>query len=41
MQKEPAGLGPVLHGAGGALYFEHGGSNEDYSCQVIYVPQLG
>ena len=41
VQKEPAGLGPMLHGAGRAFYFEHGGSNEGYICQVIYFPELG
>ena len=41
VQKEPSGLGPMLHGAGRDFSFEHGGSNEGYICQVIYFPELG
>ena len=41
VQQDPAGLGPMLHNAGRALQFEHGGSNEGYKCQVIYFPELG
>ena len=41
VQKEPAGLAPMLHGAGRDFSFERGGSNEGYICQVIYFPELG
>nr|WP_315483363.1 serine hydrolase domain-containing protein [uncultured Undibacterium sp.] len=41
VQKAPSGLGPALGNAGDALYFQHGGSNEGYSCFVAYFPALG
>lgn len=41
VQKEPAGIGPMLHNKGNAFYFEHGGANEGYRAQVIYFPELG
>jgi hypothetical protein len=41
MQKEPSGLGPMLHGTGPAFYFEHGGANEGFRCQVLYFPEIG
>jgi CubicO group peptidase (beta-lactamase class C family) len=41
VQKEPAGIGPMLHGSGRAFYFEHGGANEGYRAQVMYFPELG
>jgi CubicO group peptidase (beta-lactamase class C family) len=41
VQKEPAGLGPMLQGTGRAFRFEHGGSNTGYICHVIYFPELG
>lgn len=40
-QKAPSGLGPMLGGAGDAMYFEHGGSNEGYRCFIVYFPVLG
>ena len=40
VQKEPSGLGPMLHGSGRALYFEHGGANEGYRAHVMYFPEL-
>lgn len=40
VQKEPSGLGPMLHGSGRAFYFEHGGANEGYRAQVMYFPEL-
>ena len=41
VQKAPSGLGPMLHGSGRAFYFEHGGANEGYRCQVMYFPEIG
>jgi len=41
VQKAPSGLGPMLHGSGHAFYFEHGGSNEGYRCEVMYFPEIG
>lgn len=41
VQKEPAGIGPMVHGTGREMYFEHGGANEGYRCQVMYFPELG
>jgi CubicO group peptidase (beta-lactamase class C family) len=41
VQKEPSGLGPLLHNTGRAFYFEHGGANEGYRCQVMYYPETG
>lgn len=41
MQKEPSGLGPLLHGTGKGFYFEHGGANEGYRCSVMYFPETG
>jgi CubicO group peptidase (beta-lactamase class C family) len=41
VQKEPFGIGPVLHGSGSAFYFEHSGGNEGFRCQVVYFPELG
>ncbi|MBC3881883.1 beta-lactamase family protein [Undibacterium sp. LX40W] len=40
-QKAPSGLGPMLGGAGEAMSFEHGGSNEGYRCFIVYFPVLG
>ncbi|MBC3807901.1 beta-lactamase family protein [Undibacterium seohonense] len=40
-QKAPSGLGPALGNSGEAMYFQHGGSNEGYSCFVAYFPALG
>nr|MCU0649747.1 hypothetical protein [Gemmatimonadaceae bacterium] len=33
--------GPMVHGTGRTLQFEHGGSNEGYICHVIHFPALG
>ncbi len=41
VQKAPSGLGPMLHASGRAFYFEHGGSNEGYRCEVMYFPEIG
>ncbi|MEO7963856.1 MAG: serine hydrolase domain-containing protein [Gemmatimonadaceae bacterium] len=41
MQKEPVGIGPMLHNSGRSFYFEHGGANEGYRAQVMYFPELG
>ena len=35
------GLGPQVHGSGEGLYFEHGGANEGFRCQVMYFPESG
>nr|WP_314860666.1 serine hydrolase domain-containing protein [uncultured Undibacterium sp.] len=40
-QKAPSGLGPALGNSGDAMYFQHGGSNQGYSCFVVYFPALG
>ncbi len=41
VQKGVAGIGPMLHNTGRAFYFEHGGANEGYRCQVLYFPETG
>jgi CubicO group peptidase (beta-lactamase class C family) len=40
-QKAPSGLGPALGNSGDTMYFQHGGSNQGYSCFVVYFPALG
>ena len=41
VQKAPSGLGPMLHGSGHGFYFEHGGANEGFRCEVLYFPEIG
>jgi hypothetical protein len=41
VQKGTFGLGPHVEGAGQALRFGHGGSNEGFRCEVIYFPEIG
>ena len=40
-QKGEFGVGPALHGADSAFYFEHGGANEGFRAHVMYFPALG
>lgn len=41
VQKASSGLGPAVEGIGDAMRFQHGGSNQGYSCFVVYFPALG
>jgi CubicO group peptidase (beta-lactamase class C family) len=36
----PSGLGPMLGGRGKGFYFEHGGANQGFRCQLIYFPEI-
>jgi CubicO group peptidase (beta-lactamase class C family) len=41
VQKEPAGLGPMLAGKGKAFRFSHGGANQGFRCEMLYFPETG
>lgn len=41
VQKAKSGLGPALEDNGDTMRFQHGGSNQGYSCFVVYFPALG
>lgn len=41
VQKAPSGLGLMLSGSGERLRFEHGGSNEGFTCMLVAYPGTG
>ena len=41
VQKAPSGLGLMVSGSGKGLRFEHGGSNEGFTCMLVAYPETG
>ena len=41
VQRAPSGLGLMLSGSGTRLRFEHGGSNEGFTCMLVAYPGTG